>query len=204
MSTELSVAIVQHDLGRVRTLLSHGADPNAPNEDGWRPLHLAIGELGVGGTIEFITLLLQHGADANEWDVNHNETPLLSASDPPELEAARVLLEAGADPNVRRSDGESSLRLCVRAQNLQMAALLLRHGAGEKINDYGGDFAWTALGIAASKFNVPMIELLLREGADPEALDDFGRTARDHLPPREKHDPQTWDRIMELLGHRKK
>lgn len=203
MSSELFAAIVQHDLGRVRTLLSQGADPNAPKEDGWRPLHTAIGQLRVGGKVEFIAVLLEYGANVNEWDANHNETPILSASDPPEIDAARVLLEAGADPNVRRSDGESPLRLCVWEEDAEMAALLLHYGAGKTVNDFGGDFAWTALGIAAEKLNIPIIELLLQAGADPEATDDFDRTARDHLPPREKHDPETWDRVVELLGHRR-
>jgi len=203
MSEQLFEAIVQHDLSRVGVLLAQGADPNAPNEEGWRPIHIAIGELGVGGSAEFVKLLIQSGADVNAWDVNHHETPLMSASVPEGMEAARVLLEAGADPNVRNRVGDSPLRLCVWEDDLDMVALLLRHGAGLTINEYGGDFAWTALAIAAHRFNIPMIELLLGAGADPEATDDFGRTARDHLPPREDHDPEAWDRVMELLGRRK-
>jgi len=203
MSAQLLAAIVQHDLGRVRTLLSQGADPNAPREDGWRPLHVAIGQLGAAGTIEFITLLLEHGANVNEWDVNHHETPILSASDPPHVEAVRILLEAGADPNVRRSTHESPLQLCVEQQSVETAALLLRHGAKQTMDDWGGLRGLTPLGMAARKFNIPMIELLLREGADPEALDEYDETARDKLPPRETCDPQTWDRVIETLGRRK-
>jgi ankyrin repeat protein len=203
MSSELIEAILQHNLGRVRTLLSQGADPNAPNEEGWRPLHVAIGELEVGGSPEFVTLLIDFGADVNAWDLHRHETPLLSASAPEGLEAARILLQAGADPNVRNDVGDSPLRLCVWEGDLELAALLLRHGAGRTINEFGGDFAWTALGIAAHSLNVPMIELLLEAGADPAATDDLDRTARDHLPPRESYDPHTWDQVMELLGGRK-
>lgn len=202
MSSDLFDAIINHDIVRVRALLAQGADPNATDKEGWRPLHVAIGEFGFGGTTEFVSVLIEHGADVNGWDANRNETPLLNASMPSEIEAARILLEAGADPNVRRSDGESPLRLAVWEKDLEYATLLLRHGAGKTVNEFGGDRAWTALAIAAHTFNIPMIELLLREGADPEATDDFYSTARDHLPPREEQDPQTWDRVMELLGRR--
>jgi uncharacterized protein len=202
ISSGLITAIVQHDLSRVESLLSQGADPNAPDEEGWRPLHAAIGQVDFEGSVEFVKLLLKHSANVNEWDVNHNETPILGACDPPNLAAARILLEAGADPNARRSDGESPLRLCVQAEKLEMAKLLLSYGAGKTINEWGGILGLTALALAAMDFNVPMIELLLQEGANPETLEEFGETARDKLPPRDEHDPQEWDRVMELLGRR--
>src|SRR2546429_9620360 len=149
ISSGLITAIVQHDLSRVKTLLAQGADPNAAGEMGWRPLHVAIGQFDFEGSIEFVKLLLMYGANVNEWDVNHNETPILTASDPPNLAAARILLEAGADPNAVRSDGESPLRLCVQAKNLEMAKLLLRYGAGKTINKWGGILGLTALALAA-------------------------------------------------------
>ena len=208
-SSELITAIVQDDLRLVGSLLSQGADPNSPDENGWRSLHAAVGQVDFEKSInyvksvEFVKLLLKHGANVNEWDINHNETPILCACDPPNIDMVRVLLEAGANPNVLRSDGESPLLLCAAAQNLELATLLLQYGAGKTINEYGGVLAWTALSHAASNFDIPMIELLLREGADPETDGEYGETSRDTLPPREEHDPQEWDRVMEMLGRRK-
>jgi uncharacterized protein len=201
-SLSLFEAIYRHDLDSARVLLSHGADPNDANEEGWRPLHVAIGEIGVGGTVEIVRLLIEFGADVNMWDVQQNETPLLSASVPEGIEAARFLLDAGADPNVRNRVGDSPLRLCVWESDLEMVALLLRYGAAKTINEFGGDFAWTPLGIAAHKFCIPMIQILLDAGADPNATDDLDLTARDRLPPRSECDAATWDRAMELLGRR--
>jgi ankyrin repeat protein len=201
-SSALITAIIQRDLRRVESLVSQGADPNAPDNKGWRPLHAAISQADFERSIEFVKLLLKHGANVNEWDVNHNDTPILCACDPPNLAMARVLLEAGADPNALRSDGESPLRLCAAAKDLEMAKLLLQHGAGKTIDEFGGVLAWTALSHAASNFDIPMIELLLREGANPETPGEYDETARDNLPPREEHDPQTWDRVIELLGRR--
>jgi ankyrin repeat protein len=203
MPTPLIKAIALRDRSRVERLLSEGADPNAPDDDGLRPLHVAISQEDFAESPEFVKLLLKHGADVNEWDVNHNDTPLLRACDPPNKAVAQILLEAGADPNVRRSDGESPLRLSVEAQDLDMATLLLRFGAGETVNEYGGLLGLTALSLAAGNYDIPMIELLIREGANPDRLEEFGETARDKLPPREGHDPQEWDRVMEMLGRRR-
>ena len=81
--------------------------------------------------------------------------------------------------------------------------MLLEHGAGNTINDYGGVWGLTALAHAAANYDIPMINLLLHEGADPEKRQEFGETARDKLPPRETHDPDEWDSVMESLGRRK-
>jgi hypothetical protein len=48
---------------------------------------------------------------------------------------------------------------------------------------------------------LPMIELLLRAGADPNARDADRRTAYYCLPRREKSDPQIWDAVAALLGN---
>jgi len=195
-------AIERRDRAGVQDMLSRGADPNEPDERGWRPLHLACDKCDVEGAIDLVELLIAHGADVNAWDVHHNETPILVASDPPNHHLARLLLEHGADPNARRSDGESPLRLSAGAEDSVMAELLLQFGASKTINDYGGILGLTALAIAAGNFDVSMIELLIRNGADPARLEEFGETARDKLPPREQHDPQEWDRVMELLGRK--
>jgi ankyrin repeat protein len=128
---------------------------------------------------------------------------IATACDPPNLAAARLLLEAGADPTVHRADGESPLLLAAAARNVELAELLLRHGARKTIDEVGGVLWWSALTHATDNFDVPMIELLIREGADPATPGENGETARDYMPPREQHDPQTWDRVMELLGRRK-
>lgn len=202
-SSALNVAIVDRNFDKIKQLLAEGADPNAPDEMGWRPLHVGIGQADPGVAAALTQLLLKYGARVNEWDAEHNETPILTASDPPKPNTARILLAAGAEPNVVRSDGQSPLRLAVQANDLELANLLLEHGADRTINEYGGIYGLTALGLAAMDFNIPMIELLLQAGADPETIEEFGETARDKLPPRENYPPQEWDRVMDLLGRRR-
>ncbi len=202
MSADLFQAIEQHDLKCVAKLLSQGTNPNA-NQAQWpryTALHAAIEELEYGGPIEILSLLLEHGADVNGWDADHDATPLLMAVFRGQQEAIQLLLDAGADPNVRGSEGDSPLRWCVEKQDREMVELLLRFGADKTINEIGAPCGLTALGIAVEHFDIPMIELLLQNGANPKILDeDFG-SALEHLPPREECGPQEWDRAMELLS----
>lgn len=73
----------------VHQLLETGADPNVTST-GETPLHLAV----IRDNIEIMQLLLQHGANPDAQDVD-GYTPLFSVKS---LEAAHMLLMAGADP----------------------------------------------------------------------------------------------------------
>lgn len=206
MSDDIFKAIDQHDVNRVASLLSQGSDPNAVlmEPPGWRPLEAAIEEVYHGGSPEvmqeIIRLLIQHGADVNAWDAKHHLNPLLAAIYWNNKDAARLLLEAGADPNVVNSDTESPLSMAVEQNDLDTAVLLLRHGADSTVNTYGGFGGMTPLGRAALNLSVPMIKLLLEAGADPEALDVDRLTAREYLPPRDKSDAEAWDTALEMLA----
>jgi uncharacterized protein len=202
MSVDLFAAIEAHDLGRVVDLLSKGADPNATEAQhrAWRPLHTAIDELDEGGSIDVVKVLLERGADVNGWDGLHEASPIIMALVRNNMPALRLLLEAGADPNVRSREGEGPLRWAADEGNLEMAQLFLKYGAAKTIDEYGGFRALTALGMAVARMDVPMIELLLAAGADPEARDFDDMTARQHLPPRESSDPARRAEVLELLA----
>ena len=77
------------NLGMIKMLLEHGADPNAQSKMG-TPLHRWLDNADIA------RLLLEHGADPNsrDWD---NWTPLCLCRD---VETARVLMKFGADPNL--------------------------------------------------------------------------------------------------------
>ena len=202
MSKELFAAIEQHDASRVKALLAGGADPNEPQAQwpGLRPLHVAINELAERGGLDVLMALLEHGADVNAWNVGRDVTPLLVAVFEGQQAAVEALLKAGADPNVRSSEGDTPLRTCVEMGNVGMASILLGAGATRAINDWGGLTGYTALGHAADRLDLPMIKLLLDAGADPRAPDEDGRPAHYRLPPRAESDSQTWDAAFELLG----
>lgn len=54
-------------------------------------------------------------------------------------------------------------------------------------------------GIAAKRLDAPMIELLLRAGADSAARDADHMTARDRLSPRTADNAKAWDEAEALL-----
>jgi len=202
MSKELFTAIEQHDTARVKALLAAGADPNEPRQKWPRllPLQVAIHALDDGGELEVLLALLEHGADVNAWDAERDRTPLLEAVCENQQAAVELLLKAGAEPNVRSSEGDTPLRASVEDGNLDMASLLLAAGATKTINDWGGLLGFTALGIAIWQLDIPMMKLLLDAGADPEAPDDSRGPTRERLPPRDESDSQAWDAAFELLG----
>ena len=202
MSTELFDAIDQHDLDRLATQLAGGADPNTYLDEGprWQPLQAAVAEVAVGCPIEAVVLLLRYGADPNGWDAAHFSNPLLVAITNEVPEATRLLLAAGADPNVSDAEGDSPLHWAVGHDDLDLAAMILRCGATRSIDQSEGFAGMTALGTAAHRLNLGMIELLLAAGADPDAPDTYWATAYEKLPPREAADPVVWDASAALLA----
>jgi uncharacterized protein len=204
---DLFEAIQQHDAERVGFLLSAGADPNALSVGSprWHPLEAAIEEVYHDGPpdvmLEIIRRLVQHGADVNAWDDEHRLTPLLAAVYWGNRAAARLLLEAGAHPNVVNRDRESPLSLAVEQDDPETVALLLRHGARD-IDRVGGVSGMTPLAMAASNLSLPILKLLLDAGADPEQQDTDNSVARNYLPPREQSDPEAWDTALEMLSFR--
>lgn len=202
MSDELFEAIDHHDSKRVEALLSTGADPNAalsqPPE--WTPLGAAIEELEFGGSVDVVRLLVAHGADVNAPYVGTKLAPLHAAMFSENIEVIELILDAGANPNALSDEDRSPLRFAVERDALDMAALFLRHGAVATIDNSGGFCGETALGMAARKANLAMIQLLVGAGASVAAKDSDGRTALEHLPPRATLDSQTWDAAIELLA----
>ncbi|KAB5578504.1 ankyrin repeat-containing domain protein [Coniochaeta sp. 2T2.1] len=84
----------------VRLLLSAGADPNAEDSEGWFPIHYATRQRGG----EAVGDLVRAGADVHAMtaDCTHAQdiTALHLAAMSGPLPAVRVLLDAGADPDV--------------------------------------------------------------------------------------------------------
>jgi ankyrin repeat protein len=143
---------------------------------------VAINQLEEGGDLDTVLLLLNHRADVNAWDFGHNVTPLLLAIFNEQLHVVEILLKAGADPNVRNCEGDSPLRVCVEHGHLLTAQLLLKAAATKTVDEWGGLRGLTPLGMAAQKLDLPMLELLLDAGANPHALDEDYKTARERLP----------------------
>jgi len=90
-------------------------------------------------------------------------------------DAVRALLQRKADVNAPQVDGTTALHWAVRADDLDLTDLLLR--AGAKIGTANRE-GMTALQLAAINGSAPMLQKLIKAGADPDArLSSHGDTA---------------------------
>jgi hypothetical protein len=93
-----------------------------------------------------------------------------------QAETARVILEAGGDPELANDRGQTPLAGAAFKGDAAIAKLLLDHGARV---DGIGDGTRTALMTAAMFDRTEMVDLLLAHGADPDLRDGTGKSAAD-------------------------
>ena len=91
----------------------------------------------------------------------------------PDATTFKALLEGGADPNVRTSDGRPLLVQAVRDKNQVAVELLLSHQADVNAADSDG---WTPLDYATADGLKAIVELLLKAGATVNARNPSGET----------------------------
>jgi ankyrin repeat protein len=166
----------------VKVLLAHGANPNAR-------LHIdeekAAAERkynagGVGARAKRTAMTI------TEVELN-GATPVALAAEVNNLEAVKLLVDAGADPLIPTEKGTSPLLLASgagtdvqrartpdeRATAVQTARYLVEHGAD--VNT-AGDYGWTPLHAASYQGLNDLVEYLVSKGANVDAKDTLGQT----------------------------
>jgi ankyrin repeat protein len=95
--------------------LKAGADVNQVDKEGRSALHLAVLNYNRGSpeNIDAVNLLVAQGANVNARDAEGN-TPLHHAVDFFEVAIARILINAGADPEAINKNSESPLAVAER------------------------------------------------------------------------------------------
>ena len=211
-STPMLVAVQNGFYSIAQFLMDHGADPSRGNDKGWTPLYLAVKNRNqeitavpgpsTDGALEFITALLDRGANPNAqitvptevhqgmsalWLKEAGATPLLRAALCGDLTVVRLLLAHNADPRIPTFDhttplmtaagvgwAEGMIREYSEDQTLEVVKLLLDRDANvNALNDHG----ISALHGAAYKGANKAVQLLVDHGANLEAKDngeDFG------------------------------
>jgi ankyrin repeat protein len=156
----------------VRALLEKGADVRATNRFGVTAIHTAA----AAGEVQTLRLLLDRGADPDPkilpgpdafvW--GGGRTPLMWAALLGHEDCLKLLLEKGADVNATDFLGTALIQASWR-DNIEIAKLLLEHGA--KVDQRAGAGNFTPLLWAAStEFGRPdLVKLLLAKGADANA-----------------------------------
>ena len=136
----LVYAIYQSPLAFIRQLLEIGADVNAPVDDGFPPL---IAALSCGREVpganrrtdvdEVVRLLLSFGADPHQRGINDYTSLHMAVAERNAL-AVQILLEAGADPELRtRIDQcDTPLEMAEALGFAEVARILARKGRPER------------------------------------------------------------------------
>ena len=143
-----------------------------------RTVLLTIYEAAATGKITHIVRILAKQPDLVNACADDGYPPLGLAAFFGHHEVAEYLLKAGASVNAASHNAMkvTPLHSAVAAQRLEIADLLLKHGADLSLRESGG---YTPLHIAAQNGDVHMIHQLLLNGADLRAKSEDGKTALD-------------------------
>uniref|UniRef100_UPI00358EDF56 ankyrin repeat and SOCS box protein 2-like n=1 Tax=Myxine glutinosa TaxID=7769 RepID=UPI00358EDF56 len=158
-------------------------------QSGISPMHLAA----QGEHSSVLSLLIAHGFDVNvvlsaersRLYADRRSTPLFFAVANGDDESARILLEAGANPE---QDVLRPLLVAVRLQHIPLVHLLLSHGAELQPSIPTLPTAFpTSIFFAAG--SIKMMRLLLNWGADAESCFwcFYGASPHPALPEKKKH-----------------
>jgi ankyrin repeat protein len=127
--TPLLFLVSQGDPGPVEVLVRLGADVNGKGRYGLTPLLLAVGRMETPNE-RIMRALLDGGAAVGAAN-DYGGTPLIEAAIRKHLDAALLLIKAGADVNASTRDGKTALYYAKRQNRSPLIAALRAAGARE-------------------------------------------------------------------------
>ena len=165
----------------VKSLLKHGANPNARlvQDKDKAAEEIKNGNVQIEGKRTAVTVdeIILQGA-----------TPLFLAAEVNNLDVIKTLVDAGADPLIPTERGTTPLMMAAgagtdvqrerepqeRATAVETAKFLVEHGADVNAK---GQYGWTPLHAAAYQGLNDVIAYLVSKGAKIDQKDEFGQTA---------------------------
>jgi ankyrin repeat protein len=177
----INLATKDAQLTIVKSLLKHGANPNArlvqDKEKAAEEIRNGAVQQAERRTAVTVTEIILQGA-----------TPLFLAAEVSNFDVIKTLVEAGADPLLGSERGTTPLMMTAgagtdvqreraneeRAMSLETVKFLVEHGADVNA---AGQYGWTALHAAAYQGNNEVIQYLVSKGANIDQKDEFGQTA---------------------------
>jgi ankyrin repeat protein len=192
-------------------LVEHGANVNLANKGGWTPLYLATDNRNIEGgdypvpkpdmdNLEYIELLLGHGADPNgrvkdntltrtiftmQWFYEDGCTPFVRAAQSSDTELMQLLLDWGADPFSVSAYGDTALTAAAgigwvegvtyeRSPKDNLEAVKMLVYLGLDVNAANRDGRTPVMG-AALKGRNDVVQFLVDHGANLEQRDGGSR-----------------------------
>ncbi|KAL6914840.1 hypothetical protein FSST1_012600 [Fusarium sambucinum] len=146
----------------IRFLLEHGSKSNEPD---------ALFTAAYLDDSTAVRLLLQHGVKTETKDPMYKETPLICSTRKGSVDAARILLDHGANIEAKNAFGQTALLSAVFRCDKDMTQFLLDHGANIEAKTDSGQ---TAFVIAVFRHGEDTARLLLDHGANIKAIKDDG------------------------------
>ena len=150
--TALHYAALNGDAELTMMLLYAGANVGAKTRlGGYTPLHLAaqIGNAGV------IAPLVSAGAQVSVTTAT-GTTPLMQAAHSGSVDSVRILIENGADPNVKeKANGQTALMFASASDRVEVVKLLIARGADLNATSRVEDFAKLTMDFDADQNGVP-------------------------------------------------
>jgi ankyrin repeat protein len=167
--TPLFLALYVGHIQTARILVRYGADVNAVNGNGYSPLM----ESAAVRDSAFCKLLIDRGANVRFNNVGF--TALLRACQVDCEGSVKLLLRAGADPNVAESFyGDTPLKQAVVHGNQKIVHLLVASGADVNL---AGRYGFTPLMAAVVHDRGQICKYLLTHGAATSSINTNGESA---------------------------
>lgn len=189
----LHIAARAGNLVAARYWLANGADVNALNHQKESPLYLAI----YNENRELAYFFLRKGAQFTENIEVAN--PVIAAAYRRDTKTLKKMLKGGADPNVTDEKNLGRTPLGVAYVTSVIKLLLATDGIDVNKPDIDG---YTALHRAASRGYIDSVKLLINAGADPNAIDENGKTPADFAEETMgsvKYSEREYREVIELL-----
>lgn len=150
--------------------------------------------------LEAVRQHIKAGSDINVLESTRKSTLLITAAYFGRLEVAKILIDAGAELNIKNNDGATALHTAVAFSRTEVAKILIDAGADLNIKNNDGS---TALHTAAFFCNVEIVAALLENGADKTLKNKNLVTALEIVEPPFEYAKDAYDAVrakLEPLG----
>jgi ankyrin repeat protein len=170
-ATAVYAAAAHRNAALLTKLLAAGGDPNVGITSGETPLMMAARR----GNLETVRALLSAGANPNAAENNAGQTALMMAIVEKHVAVTEALVNGGADIKLGSKTGFTPLMFAVQQGDVEAIRTLIK--AGADVNGVQTGTKLTPIIVASAMLHGDVVDLLLANGANPNAIDSRGYTA---------------------------